>query len=177
MEPRPGRSDPQVLDAFYDAMSKALHADSDMATGMSLEQIEQGLRYAGTPALDGYAYAKQLESNGWSGISAQDIETLDGAHGFLHQAIRNAEIAWIGRNKILPPITSGSRVKAKIARILPGAKRVEECVADGHAYLDDKNSAAGYCVFRDAQWVETRGEEGGYVIPWESLQMKPGYYR
>jgi hypothetical protein len=79
MEPRPCKDDPQVLDEFYASMTQALHADSDMTAGMSPEEIEQGLRYAGRPALDGYEYAKQLEANGWSGITAQDIETLDGS--------------------------------------------------------------------------------------------------
>lgn len=170
-EPRPGLDAQQVMDAFYQAMSNALHADSDMAAGMSLEKIEQGLRYAGYPPSDGYEYAKSLENSGWSGISAQDIETLDCARGFLHRAKESAEADWVWRNSIKPPFTSSTRVRAQIHRVLPGGRRVERVVAEGRAYLDEKNSKIGRCLFRDDQWVQARGNEGGYLLAWEDIEI------
>jgi hypothetical protein len=171
MEPRPTQRDESVLEDFYQNMAEALAKDSDMAAGMSLERIVEGLRYSGHPAFDGFEYAKQLERSGWDEISAQDIETLDCADSFMREAIEKAEAAWVEQNQIKPPFESGTVVRAKIARILPGAKRVEECVTEGRVYLDDRNKTTGHCLFRDHQWAETRGEQGGYVLRWEDVEV------
>ena len=171
MEPRPTQRDESVLEDFYHLMADALSKDSDMAAGVPLERIIEGLRYAGTPAFDGYEYAKQLERSGWDSVSAQDIEILDCADSFMRRAIERAEAAWVERNAIKPPFESGAIVRAKISRLLHGAKRVEECVTEGHAYLKDRNRETGHCLFRDQQWVETRGEQGGYVLRWEDVEI------
>lgn len=171
MEPRPTQRDESVLEDFYQNMAEALAKDSDMAAGMSLELTIEGLRYAGRPAFDGFEYAKQLERRGWYGISAQDVETLDCADSFMREAVEKAEAAWVERNQIKPPFESGAIVRAKIARLLPGTKWVKECVTEGRVYLEERHRETGHCLFRDQQWVETHGEQGGYVLRWEDVEI------
>ena len=170
-EQRPRRNSPEVMNVFYEKMAEMVRTDSDMAAGMSIERIVDGLKCAGAPNnYDGYQYAKHLEDHGWSGITAHDIEMLDCASHIASEATHNAEIAWVKRNNITPPIESGATVRANIYRVQKGAKKLGLCMVEGKAYLNERNSAAGYCLFRDSKWIEEHGDQGGTLIPWESLE-------
>lgn len=171
MEPRPKVTDPRVLDLFYRRMAETLLESScDMVEGMSLDEVERGLRYAGPPAMDGYEYAKQLEANGWSGITASDVDVLDAAYGIRYRAHEEVLRSWVTENGLEPPFPSGAKVRTTITKFNPSMRRGVEEVCVGHAYYDDRLRQLGQCMFRDARWVEEHGTDGGYVLDWERCE-------
>ncbi|MFA6060720.1 MAG: hypothetical protein WC756_21165 [Taibaiella sp.] len=153
---RPKIYDQEILEIFYKSFADDLKKNScEMCDGMSLEEIENGLMYAGTPEFDGYDYAKKLERYGWSGITAGDVEILDCAHSFLSDVHDDAVRKWVIDNDIKPELKDGDFITYK------------NNICTVH-YIDRTIALAKYLV-RSRDWLVRNGDKGGVHVNFEDI--------
>ena len=83
---------------------------------------------------------------------------------YLSARHRNVQKDWVRRNNIQAPFQSGAMVKAAVGKVRRGSRRVSCEEAFGRAYIDERSAKTAKCQFRDPEWIEENGDQGGYVV-------------
>lgn len=128
-----------------------LHAAAKAANELgwpagSAEDIADAYMYRGP---DGFRIAKELDRN-CGQLTAGDVDTLDGMHWEVYDAVFKLEKAWVEENNIQPPLEIGTEIKEGVITGIyehqPAYYTVKEhgCTHDGRSLL---------IKFEDAQEV------------------------
>ncbi len=158
MRPRPDKHHPVVELNTFKALAAKLrtHAPA-FVEGMAPDDIQLRLSYAGLPPADRcYDYLKKLEACGWYGFTDSALEVFLQAHAIHMRAWYDYMKHWARQSWVGESYSNGDAVYHGESR--------------GHVFIDNnlREMAAGY--FRDADWVKTHGEQGGFLVFWEDLR-------
>jgi len=165
--PRPGRRDPAVLDTalaliWPEIVSWGIDDDDEDCKG----SIRKGLD---DYHLDGYAFARSLERDGWDPDAAL-VEILEGASRHLHTAHDAAVKAWVAEHGWpCPRLPPGTRVRAKV-----GGRMVEGEVSAPEHGAERYDQHAQYLLFCESEGHVRAGlGSHGFIVDAESVEVVP----
>lgn len=165
--PRPGLRDQSVLDAalaliWPEIVSWGIDEDDED----SKESIRIGLDDYN---LDGYRFARSLDSDGWD-VDAALVEILDGASHHLRKAHDAAVKAWVAEHG-WPGVRlpTGTRVRAKV-----GSRMVEGEVSQPEHGAERYDQHAHYLLFCPSEGhVKVGLGSHGFIVDAESVEVLP----
>lgn len=172
---RPSINMPPIRDMHNDyliiIMANVLMEQNGMTKDMSYDEVVRGLLFAERMLDNGYEYAKHLESQGWSGITANDVLVLDEVGAFSQKIQVAITAKWVEVNGLQPPCPEGSMVKVIVHKPNTTQTGFVEREIFGKVTMPDRLKKLGFFVVRDNEWIENHGEEGGYQVPWEAVEV------
>jgi hypothetical protein len=163
--PRPTQNDPAVIDAalariWPEIVAWGIDEDDEDSKG----SIREGLD---GHHLDGYAFARSLEHDGWDPDS-QLVEILDGASHHLHTAHDKAVAAWVAEHGwpgVRLPV--GTRVRAKV-----GSRMVEGEVSQPEHGAERYDNHAHYLLWCPSEGhVKAGCGSHGFIVNAESVEV------